>query len=239
MTHGTSYKFALLERYIIKSSWEIVHNSFLENLNSIILVALERGHRELLQLIIAELEKLKLQSYSHFNIELLKSRKGDMRKFDGKDPGNWILQMEQYFDLQGVPLLQKVCITSSYLEPDQFLWYKGLCSRKQLVTWSIFMEEMIAHYENTKRNTFFRATPQQLERIKGLCYIVESKIMATRKSTPHDYKDGSIVSPSLPQPTRVTPQQLEEKREKGLCYNCDSKCTKGHKCVEKKLFYIE
>ena len=55
-----------------------------------------------------------------------------------------------------------------------------------------------------------------------------------RKSTPHNYKDGSVVSPSLPQPTRVTPQQLEEKREKGLCYNCDSKCTKGHKCAEKK-----
>ena len=29
---------------------------------------------------------------------------------------------------------------------------------------------------------------------------------------------------------------MEEKREKGLCYNCDSKCTKG---AEKKLFYIE
>ena len=45
------------------------------------------------------------------------------------------------------------------------------------------MEEMIAHYEDTKRNTFFGATPQQLERVKGLCDIVESKIMATRKST--------------------------------------------------------
>ena len=78
-----------------------------------------------------------------------------MRKFDGKDPVNWILHMEKYFDLHGVPLLQKVCIASSYLEPDQFLWYEGLCSRKQLVTWSIFTEEMIAHYEDTKRNTFF------------------------------------------------------------------------------------
>ena len=61
-----------------------------------------------------------------------------------------------------------------------------------------------------------RATPQQLEREKGLCYKVESKIMATMKSTPHNYKDGSVVSPSLPQPTRVTPEQLEEKREKGV-----------------------
>ena len=31
----------------------------------------------------------------------------------------------------------------------------------------------------------------------------------------------------------------KEKREKKLCYNCDRKCTKGHKCAEKKLFYIE
>jgi len=44
----------------------------------------------------------------------------DMRKFDGKDPVNWILQMEQYFDLHGVQLLQKVCIASSYLEPEHF-----------------------------------------------------------------------------------------------------------------------
>ena len=135
-----------------------------------------------------------------------------MGKFDGKDPVNWIRHMEQYFDLHGIPLLQKVCIASSYLEPNQFLWYKGLCSRKPLVTWSIFTEEMIAHYEDTKSNTFFRETPQQLERVKGLCYIVESKIMATKKSTPHNYKDGSVVSPSPPQPTRVTTQQLEEKR---------------------------
>ena len=144
-----------------------------------------------------------------------------MRKFDGKDSINWILQMEQYVDLHGVPLLRKVCISSSYLEQDLFLWYKGLCSCIQLEIWSIFTEEIIAHYENTKSNTFFRETPLQLEgKIeKGICYKVESKIMVTRNSTPHNYKDGSVVSPSLPQPTRVTPQQLEEKREKGLLEN--------------------
>ena len=63
--------------------------------------------------------------------------------------------------------------------------------------------------------------------------------MATRKHTTHNYKDGSVVAPSLPQPIRLTPQQLEEKRAKGLCYTCDNKYTKGHKCAEKKLFYID
>ena len=38
---------------------------------------------------------------------------------------------------------------------------------------------------------------------------------------------------------RLTPKQLEEERAKGFCYGCDSKYTKGHKCVEKKLFYID
>ena len=63
--------------------------------------------------------------------------------------------MEQYFDLHEVQLLQKVHIAYLFLEPNQFLWYEGLFSRKPLVTWSIFTEEMIAHYEDTKRNNFF------------------------------------------------------------------------------------
>ena len=92
-----------------------------------------------------------------------------MRKFDGKDPVNWILQMEKYFPLHGISLLQKVRIASNYLEPDQFLWYKGICSCKPLVTWSIFIEEMIAHYEDTKRNTLF----SQLINLKQKFSMVE------------------------------------------------------------------
>jgi len=76
--------------------------------------------------------------------------------------------------------------------------------------------------------------PNSLEKAFKLARKMESKIMATRKPTTHNYKYGSFVAPSLPQPTRLTPQQLEEKRAKGLCYNCDSKYTKGHKCDENK-----
>ena len=68
-------------------------------------MALERGHRGLLQVAISKLKYPKLQSYSRFNIEVLKSRKSKMRKFDGKDPVNWILQMEQYYDLDDIQLL--------------------------------------------------------------------------------------------------------------------------------------
>ena len=43
-----------------------------------------------------------------------------MRKFDGKDPIKWILQLEKYFDLHDVQLLQKVRIASLYLEHNHF-----------------------------------------------------------------------------------------------------------------------
>jgi hypothetical protein len=92
---------------------------------------------------------------SNFGLKTNHVTKINMRKFDGKDPITWILQMEQLFDLHNVPHTQKVQITSLYLEPNQFVWYRWLCSRKSLVTWKIFTEEMISHYEDTRRNTFF------------------------------------------------------------------------------------
>ena len=79
----------------------------------------------------------------------------DMRKFDGKDPVTWILQMEQYFDLNNVKNTQKLRIGTLHLEKNTFVWYRWLCSPKKKFTWSICMEEIITHYEDTKINTFF------------------------------------------------------------------------------------
>ena len=48
----------------------------------------------------------------------------DMRKFDGKDPTTWILQMEQFFNLNNVQNTQKLRIATLYLEPNQFVRYR-------------------------------------------------------------------------------------------------------------------
>jgi hypothetical protein len=40
---------------------------------------------------------------SNFGLKINHVPKIDMRKFDGKDPITWILQMEQLFDLHNVP----------------------------------------------------------------------------------------------------------------------------------------
>ena len=48
--------------------------------------------------------------------------KMDMRKFDGKDHVTWILQMQQYFDLNNVQNTQKVRIATLHLEQNTFVW---------------------------------------------------------------------------------------------------------------------
>ena len=69
--------------------------------------------------------------------------------------------------------------------------------------------------------------PDSLEKAFSLARKIERKIMATRTPTTHNYKDGSVSTPKIPQPTRLTPQKL------------DRKYTKGHKFVDKKLFYTD
>ena len=67
-----------------------------------------------------------------------------------------------------------------------------------------------------------------LEKEFRLARKIESKIMATRNPTTDNYKDGSVSSPNLPRPTNLTPQYLEEKGAKVICYSCDKKYTKCH-----------
>jgi hypothetical protein len=206
---------------------------------------------------------------SKFELKTNHLPKIDMRKFDGKDPITWILQMEKFFDLHDVSHTQKVRIDSLYLELNQFVWYLWLCSCKSFITWTIFMEEMIAHYEETRSNTLFRQLinlkqkgsvvenienfqrlnikvtnipnehlidvfigtlkdniqhefhvwePKSLENAFRVAINVESKNMAmpTRRTTPNIYRENNVPSSKTPQPTSLSPQQLEEIKSKVL-----------------------
>ena len=81
--------------------------------------------------------------------------------------------------------------------------------------------------------------PSSLEKAFMMEKKVENKNMAmnTRKAFSNTYRENNVPSSKLPQ--RLTPQQLDERRAKGLCFNCDSKYSKGHTCGEKKLSYID
>ena len=61
--------------------------------------------------------------------------------------------------------------------------------------------------------------------------------MITRKAFSNTYRENNL--PSSKPPQWLTPKQLDERRKNRLWFNCDSKYSKGHKCNEMKLFYID
>ena len=113
----------------------------------------------------------------------------DMMKFDGKHPTTWILQMEKFFDLNNVQNTQKVRMATLYLEPNQFVWYQWLCSRKQFITWEIFTEDLVAHYEDTKSNTFFIQLISLKQKGSTMEHIEEFQKLNIRvKDIPEDHR---------------------------------------------------
>jgi hypothetical protein len=83
--------------------------------------------------------------------------------------------------------------------------------------------------------------PKSLENAFRVARNVESKnmAMATRRTTPNIYRENNVPSSKPSQPTSLKPQKLEERKAKVLFFNCDKKYSKGHKCGDKKLFYID
>ena len=63
--------------------------------------------------------------------------------------------------------------------------------------------------------------------------------MATRRVATNMYKEHHVISPNPTKLTNLTPQKMGERRANKLCFNCDSRYSKGHKCSENKLFYID
>ena len=93
--------------------------------------------------------------------------------------------------------------------------------------------------------------PNNLNEAFGLAKIQEEYLLSSKKSqkvfSSESYKP-SILGPRLDVKLdskfklplqRLSPAQMEERRKKGLCFNCDEKFQLGHHCKSAKLFLLE
>ena len=107
----------------------------MENMKNDLKVDIE-GLKKLIQEMFPNGEKMVEETHDerkiNVNHDFIKSNIGwknhpipnmDMSKFDGNDLVIWILQMEQYFDLNNVKNTQKVHIATLHLEKNTFVWY--------------------------------------------------------------------------------------------------------------------
>ena len=85
--------------------------------------------------------------------------------------------------------------------------------------------------------------PTTLSAAIGLALLYEAWLQSQRWTFTPDAKKTPTSSPlNVQQPTnptirRLTPAELKDRKDKGLCYNYDEKFGPGHRC--KKLCLIE
>ena len=109
------------------------------------------------------------------------------------------IQKETPFFIQLISLKQKGSI-KEYIEE-----FQKLNIRVKNIPEENKVDVFIGTLKDNIQHNVFLLEPDSLEKALRLARKMESKIMATRKHTTHKYKDGSVVSPSLPQPIRLTP----------------------------------
>ncbi|KAF8378270.1 hypothetical protein HHK36_029609 [Tetracentron sinense] len=85
--------------------------------------------------------------------------------------------------------------------------------------------------------------PSTLSDAIGLARLYEARNLSQRRATPPAPRPGFQLNTAIPtrQPSipvrKMSPTELQERRSKGLCYNCNEKYSPGHRC--KRLFVIE
>ena len=105
----------------------------------------------------------------------------------------------------------------------------------------------ISGLKDTIRSDVTMFYPDTMMEMLGLAKLAEDRIMAQQcsKSTFVPFRNMVSQIPPIPPAPRTThikhllESEMWERREKGICYNCDEKFTRGHRCAEKKLYLLD
>jgi hypothetical protein len=82
------------------------------------------------------------------------------------------------------------------------------------------------------------AKPTTLTAAVGLARLYEARVFSQEKATFLEPKPNFSQTQGATPPIRtLTESEMKDRRERGLCFNCDEKFRPGHRC--KKLFLIE
>jgi hypothetical protein len=104
----------------------------------------------------------------------------------------------------------------------------------------------ISGLKDTIRIEVQASRPASLTAAVGLARLYEAKqhdqrrgpLSETRKnSNLPPMPSSTLIRAKNPQIKKLTPEEMKDRREKGLCFNCDEKYLPGHRCA--KLFWLE
>ena len=181
----------------------------------------------------------------------------------------WLQEAEEAGVFSGwesfVPALHVRCGTSAYDDPIEVLTkmrqtstlalykveFEAVSNRVKGLSPLHKLSCFLSGLKDEIRLPIRMLNPQSLNEAFGLAKIQEEYVWSNRKSIMYQQESGNTSILGLPKSNamldtkpkipvkRITPIQMDERRKKGLCYNCDEKRGPRHKCKNVKLFLLE
>eukprot|EP00253_Pinus_taeda_P033815 PITA_33815 len=185
----------------------------------------------------------------------LRPPKLDMHKFDGSHPTAWIVQMEQYFNLNNILDNEtQLIVGSMYLDNERWQWWEWHQLDEYITTFEalafltrglsdVFYTEFFISglKEAIKAHVQLHHPPTWIEACK-VAHNVERALAALATRPNFTAKGRPTQAHSTTQTLKVqkmSPIEMAKRRKQGLCYYCDEKYSPGHKCKEPKFFQID
>ncbi|OIT22966.1 hypothetical protein A4A49_63730, partial [Nicotiana attenuata] len=189
----------------------------------------------------------------------------DLPKFDRINAESWTLQANQYFDRYH-SLLAKLQMTTSV--HDYLSQFEKLANRTTEMSPPMLKHCFTSGLHPDIKADVLSFRPVDLNEAIGLAFLQEQKHMAQPKSSPRptSFSKPPVFSPthqttpypklnqppslsshspsaSLPGVGRVpfkklTQAEIQRKRELNLCFNCDEKYQKGHRCSSQPQLFL-
>nr|GEX35508.1 reverse transcriptase [Tanacetum cinerariifolium]GEX82942.1 reverse transcriptase [Tanacetum cinerariifolium] len=164
-------------------------------------------------------------------LQLPRSMKLDMPKFFGPDPERWIFSITEYFTLLNTPV-------------DQRLRVRELLVSKPTMLGDAFS---LAHVIEARLNDQGIAATTNKSTTTGSPQTIAKTTSRFTVPRPDSSKPALLPTPpttgvnygATPLPIEwISSAERQERLSKGLCFNCDSKWVRGHKCPGKFLLVI-
>ncbi|KAL0303885.1 UNVERIFIED_CONTAM: Retrovirus-related Pol polyprotein from transposon.6 [Sesamum radiatum] len=201
------------------------------------------------------------QSAASSLFPLLKPPKLHMPAFDGSAPLDWLFQAEQYFAFYQIPPYQRLPMISFFIKGEALSWFKWMSSNHQLSSWEAFVRALElrfgpSSFENHQAALFKLRQrgsrelavlqPSSISQAVGLAKLVEAKLLDARPIRAVPPLVLPRAPPLLPAPRpgpslpirRLSPSEMQDRRARGLCFNCDDKFRPGHVCKTKQFLLL-
>ncbi|WVZ21116.1 hypothetical protein V8G54_008438 [Vigna mungo] len=170
----------------------------------------------------------------------------DVPRFDGSDPHGWIFKISQFFDYHSTPEEEWITVASFYLDaletrfaPTAFDDSRGkLFKLTQTSSVAVYLTSGLARLHEERFHDLTRLVRPR-SGPKPLSLLTWSPTTPLVPSFPlKQLPPLLLASPLRTRFKQLIEPEMADRRERGLCFNCDQKFSRNHRCPARYMLLV-